>query len=161
MKRLGPTYLEDPNRFIILLSLAARCPQAILLELYLGTSLFDSLLEILSFCLWHSLLYGCRSTVNEILCVLQTETASLLDSLYYSELVSTYLSEDYVERVLLGSCLWSCACARSSSNSNSCSSWLNTILVLQDLCEFIYFFYCEVHEFLSNSFNICHFYLKI
>ena len=131
-----------------------------LLELNNSSSLLDSLLQVLSLCLRETLLDSRRCTVNEFLSFLQTKATSLLNGLYNLKLCSACLFQDYIERVLLSSSLCTCS-SRSGSNSNSCGSWLNTILVLEDLSEFIYFLYGEVHEFLCDSFNICHFYIKI
>ena len=36
------------------------------------------------------------------------------------------------------------------------SLWLNTILVLEDCCQLVYFLYCKIYQFFSKSFNICH-----
>ena len=131
-----------------------------LFQLNLCTGLFDGLLQVLSLVLRKTFLDGCRCTVNEILSLFQTETTSLLDCLYNLELSSTYLSEDNIERCLLLSCSSIATSCRTSSYSNSCSSRLNTILFLQDICQLVYFFYSKVYQLFCNSFNICHFYLN-
>ena len=131
----------------------------ILLELYLSTRLLDSLLQVLSLFLRETFLDLSRSAVYEILSFLQAKTASFLNCLYNLELCSTYLSEDNVKRRLLLSCSSTTSC-RTSSYSYSCSSRLDTILVLQDCCQLIYFLYCKIYQFFSNSFDICHFILK-
>jgi len=111
-----------------------------LLELYLCSSLFDSLLQVLSLFLGETLLDGSRCTVNEILSLFQTKTTSFLHGLNNLELSSTNLSEDYVERRLLLSSSGSAGSSRTSSNSNSCSGGLDTILVLQDCFQLLNFF---------------------
>jgi len=103
-----------------------------LLQLNYGTSLFDSLLQVLSLCLCHTLLDSSRSTINEILCFLQTKTTSLLNGLNDLEFVCAYFLQNYVERSLLLSSLSGTCSSRTSSNSNGCSGGLNSILVLQD-----------------------------
>ena len=99
--------------------------------------------------------------VYEILSFFQAKTASLSYSLHNLELCSTNLGEDHIERRFLLCCLSCAASSRTSSYSNSCSSRLNTILVLQDCCQLINFLNCEVYQLLSNSFNICHFILNL
>ena len=125
-----------------------------LLELDNSANSLKSLLESLSLCLWKSLLNGAGSAINEFLSLLQTKTASLLNGLNDLKLLSTSLLEDNVKvGLLLNSGSLSCG---SSSNSNSCSSRLNTILFLQNLCEFVYFLNGEVNQLLCKNFQICH-----
>ena len=115
----------------------------ILLELYLSTRLLDSLLQVLSLLLRETFLDLSRSAVYEVLSFLQAKTASFLNCLYYLELSTTYLSEDNIERCLL---LSSLACSsRTSSYSYSCSSRLNTILVLEDCCQLINFLNSKIY----------------
>ena len=146
---VGNSRLESPQPLDIVVSE--------LLQLNYGTSLFDSLLQVLSLVLRQTFLQSRRSTVYEILSFLQTQTASFLNGLYNLQLSSTSLLQHYVERRLLLSSGSFATCSGTSSNSNSCSGGLNSILVLQDSCQLLYFFYCEVNQLLSNSFNICHF----
>ena len=127
----------------------------LLLELYLSASFLDSLLQVLSLFLRETFLDLSRSSVYEVLSFLQAETTSFLNCLYNLELSATYLSENNVERSLL-LCLSCTTSSRTSSNSNSCSCGLNTVLVLQDCCQLIYFLYCKIYQFFSKSFNICH-----
>ena len=115
-----------------------------LLELYLSASFLDSLLQVLSLFLRETFLNCSRSSVYEILSLFQTKTASLLNSLNYLELCSTYLSEDNIKRCLLLSCGCTTS-SRTSSNSNSCSCGLNTVLVLQDCCQLIYFLNSKIY----------------
>ena len=128
-----------------------------LLQLNNGTSLFDSLLQVLSLSLSQTFLQSRRSTVYQVLSFLQTQTASFLNGLYNLQLSSTGFLQNNVERSLLLSSSGLTASSGTSSSSNSCSGGLNSILVLQDSCQLLYFFYCEVNQLLSNSFNICHF----
>ena len=120
----GTLYWRAPNHIIVVVLK--------LFQLNYGTSLFDSLLQVLSLCLCHTLLDSSRSTINEILSFLQTKTTSLLNSLNNLELVSAYLFQNNVERRLLLSSLSGTCSSRTSSNCNSCSGGLNSILVLQD-----------------------------
>ena len=119
-----------------------------------GTSLFDSLLQVLSLVLRQTLLDGSGSTIYEVLSLLQAKTASFLDSLYNLQLSSADFLQNYVERRLLFSCLSSTTCSRTSSNSNSGCGGLNSILVLQDCCQLVNFFYSKVYQLFCNSFNI-------
>ncbi len=129
--------------------------RSVLLELDNSANSLKGLLESLSLSLRKLLLNGARSAINEFLGLLKTKTTSLLNSLNDLELLSTCLLEDNVEvGLLLNSS--SFTCARSSSNSNSCSSRLNTILFLQNLCEFVYFLNGEVNQLLCENFQICH-----
>ena len=128
-----------------------------LLQLNNSTSLFDGLLQVLSLVLRQTFLQSRRSTVNEILSFLQTQTASLLNGLYNLQLSATNFLQNNVERRLLLSSSGLTACSGTSSNSNCSCSRLDSILILQDGCQLIYFFHCEVNQLLSNSFNICHF----
>ena len=68
-------------------------PQSVLLcellQLNLGTSGLDGLLQVLSLFLAQTLLNGSRSTVYEILSLFQTKTTSLLNGLYNLQLSST------------------------------------------------------------------------
>lgn len=130
-KRLGLTYWANPNRIILKISKKYSYK---LLELNLSAGLFDSLLKVLSLVLRQAFLNGSRSALNESLSVLQTETASLLNSLHDLQLGCANIGENHVERGLLlssGGCTTS---SGTSSNCNSCSGGLNAILVLQDLC---------------------------
>ncbi len=129
---------------------------SILLEFNFCAGLFDSLLQVLSLFLRKTFLDSSRSAVYEIFSFFQTKTTSLFNCLYNLKFSTTYLSEDYVERRLLLSCCSTTGCG-TSSYSYSCSSRLDTILVLQDCCQLIYFFYCKINQFFSNSFYICHF----
>ncbi len=128
---VGNSRLESPQPLDIVVSE--------LLQLNYGTSLFDSLLQVLSLVLRQTFLQSRRSTVYEILSFLQTQTASFLNGLYYLQLSSTSLLQNYVERRLLFSSLSGTASSGTSSNSNSGCSGLNSILVLQDCCQLLNF----------------------
>ncbi len=116
-----------------------------LFELNLSASLFDSLLQVLSLVLRQTFLQCRRSTVYEILSLFQTKTTSLFNGLNYLQFCTTNLSEYNIERCPLLSCGCSTTCSRTSSNSNSCSSGLNSILVLQDCCQLVYFLNCQIY----------------
>ena len=152
-KRLGSTDWGDPNLILLKRSVVKtslrHLPDTLfvkflLLEFYLGASFLNSLLDVLSFFLGQTFLDGSGSTVNEILSLFQTETASFLNSLNDLELGSTNFSEDNVERSLLLSS-GSSATSSGSSYSHSCSSGFDTIFFLQNSCQLIYFFHCEVY----------------
>ena len=76
---VGNSRLESPQPLDIVVSE--------LLQLNYGTSLFDSLLQVLSLVLRETFLQSRRSTVYEILSFLQTQTASFLNGLYNLQLV--------------------------------------------------------------------------
>ena len=103
-----------------------------LFQLNNGTSLFDSLLQVLSLVLRQTFLQGRRSTVYEILSFLQAKTASFLNSLNNLQLSTTDFLQNNVERRLLLSSGSLATGSGTSSNSNSCSGGLDSILVLQD-----------------------------
>ena len=71
--------------------------ERVLLELDNGTSILKSLLESLSLCLGELLLNGAGSAINELLSLLQTKTASLLNSLNDLELRCTCALENYIK----------------------------------------------------------------
>ncbi len=107
-----------------------------LLELNFCTCLLELALDLLGLLLGNTLLDGLRSTVNECLGITQRQAGDILNGLDNLELSLTGVLQDNVERRLL-SCS-SLACASSgSSNSNSCSSGLNSVLLLEDVCEFV------------------------
>ena len=63
--------------------------------------------------------------------------------------------QNHVESRLLGGS--SLACASSGScNGNSGSSRFNAILLLEDLCEFVYLGNLEVYQFFSKFLYVCH-----
>jgi len=128
-----------------------------LLQLNNSTCSLDGLLQVLSLVLRQTLLDSRRSTVYEILSFLQTQTASLLNGLNDLQLSCTSVLQNNVERRLLLSGGLATSSSRTSSYSNGCSSRLNSILVLQDCCQLVYFFYSKVYQLFCNSFNICHF----
>ena len=113
--------------------------QEVLLELYLSAYLFEGFLESLSGSFVNAFLNGRRSSVYDVLSLFQTKTGLLLNGLNNLELVSTCALENYVERSLLLCSSSFGASSRSSSNSNSCSSGLNSVLLFEDSSEFIYF----------------------
>ena len=111
----------------------------VLLQFYLSTYLFESFLQSLCSCFVNAFLNVSRSSVYDVLSLFQAKTGLLLNGLNNLELVSTCALQNNVERGLLLCCLSSCTTCSRSSNCNSCSSRLNTILLFQDGCEFIYF----------------------
>ena len=123
-------------------------------DFYFSASLFEGLLEGFSFFLAYAFLQLAGSAVNHILGFLQTETTSLLNGLHDLELSGTCALEDYVERGLLLS--GGSSASGGSSNSNSCSGGFNSLLVLEDRCQLVYFYHCQIYQFFSDSFDICH-----
>ena len=118
----------------------------VLLEFYLSAYLFESFLESLSGSFVYAFLNVSRSSVNDVLSLFQAETGLLFNGFHNLELVSTSALEHYVERGLLLCSLSSCTSSSGTcSNSNSCSSRLNTVLLFQDGCEFIYFLNSKVN----------------
>ena len=112
----------------------------VLLEFYLSAYLFESFLQSLSSCFVNALFYVRRSSVNDVLSLFQAKTGLLFNGLNNLELVSTCALQNYIERgLLLNSLSSSTTCSRTSSNSNSCSSGLNSVLLFEDSSEFIYF----------------------
>ena len=111
----------------------------VLLELYLSAYLFESFLESLSGSFVNAFLNVRRSSVYDVLSLFEAETGLLLNGLNNLELVSTCALENYVERGLLLNSLSSSAASSRSSNCNSCSSRLNSVLLFEDSSEFIYF----------------------
>ena len=96
------------------------------------------LLQALSLGLSKTFFYFAWSLVNESLSFLQTKTGELLNEFDNFELVGTSGLEHYVERrfLLLGS---STTSGGTCGNCNSCSSWFDTIFILKDLSELVYF----------------------
>ena len=111
----------------------------VLLQLYLCTYLFQSLLQSLCGSFVYAFLNVSRSSVYNVLSLFQTKTGLLLNGLNNLELVCTCALQNYVERGLLLCCLSSCTTCSRSSNCNCSSSRLNAVLLFQDSSEFIYF----------------------
>ena len=146
---------QEPSTGEFLTSNSYCCAE--LLQLNLGTSGLDGLLKVLSLVLRQAFLNRCGSTVNEVLSFLQAKATSFLNGLHDLELSSTCRLQHDVERGLLLSGLSSTASGGASSYCNSCSSRLNSILILQDCCQLVNFLHSQVDQLLSNSFDICHF----
>ncbi len=72
-----------------------------LLNLNGCTDLFKSLLESLSVFLGNAFLNGLRCTVNEVLCLLKSKSASVLNNLDNVELLVASSSKDNVKLGLL------------------------------------------------------------
>jgi len=121
-------------------------PLGVLLEFYLSTYLFESLLEGLSGSLVNAFLYVSGSSVNDVLSLFQAKTGLLLNGLNNLELVGTCALEHNVERGLLLSSLSSSAAGSRSSNSYSSSCGLNSVLLLEDSSEFINFLNSKVNK---------------
>ena len=131
-------------------------PVRLLLEFNLSADLFKSFLESLSSSLVKTFLNGSRSSVNDVLSFLQSESGLLFNGLNDLEFLSASSFEDYVERSLLLSGSSLTTGNGAGSNCNCSSSGFNTILVLEDLSEFINFLNSKVYQLFSKSFKICH-----
>ena len=108
-----------------------------------SSSFFQCFLQRFCFVFSQTFFYYTRSTVNQVLCFLQTKTASFLNGFNDLKFSCTSTLQYYVERsFFLNSGTSGCG---ASSNSNSCSSRFNTIFLFQDCSKFINFFYCQVN----------------
>ncbi len=128
-----------------------------LLDFNFSTSTFKSSLEGFGCSLVNTFLNICRSSVNEVFCFLKAKAAVFLHSLNYLKFGSTSALQNNIKRCLffsssLATTNW------TSGNSNGCGCGFNTILILQDGLKFTNFFHCQIYQFFSNSFNICHFF---
>src|SRR6476469_7318490 len=129
-----------------------------LLNLYFSTSFFQLLLQRLSFVLGYAFFQGLGSTVNQFLSLFQAQAGQVLHQLHYCQLLATSSFQDYVEGgFLFSSGSVSTSASATSHHYGSSSSGLNAVLVLQDACQFVYFFHRQVYELLSECFQICHF----
>ena len=126
-----------------------------LLKLNFSTCLLELALDLLSLFLGNTLLNGLRSAVNECLSVTQRKACNLLDNLDNLELGLASALQDHVERRLLGGSGLASACS-GGCNGNSGSSRLNAILLLEDLCEFVYLGHLQVNQFFSKFLYVCH-----
>ena len=77
-------------------------------------------------------------------------------SLYNLKLSATCALKNYIERGLLFSSSGTASC-RTGSNSDSCSSGFDSVFILKDSCQLVNFFHCQIYQFFSDSFDICHF----
>jgi len=122
----------------------------VLFQLNFCTSLFEVLLEILCLCLAETFFEDAGSTVNHFFGFLQTQTGKLFNELNYLQFSCTCALKNYVKRGLLLS--GGSTGSRTGSNCYGSSSGFDTILVLEDLSEFVYFFYGQVNQLLCKSF---------
>ena len=126
------------------------------MKFYFSTTIFENFLQSLSGSFVNAFLDLGRSTINEVLSFLKSETGLLLNELHDSELSGTCALEYYVERGLLFSSLSSSTTGCGSGNCYSSSCGFNTIFILKDLCEFVNFLNGKVNKLFSKSFQICH-----
>ncbi len=126
-----------------------------LLNLNFSTCLLELSLNLLGLLLGDTLLNGLGSTVNECLCIAQRQAGDILNGLDNLELSLTGVLQDNVERRLLGCSSLACA-SSGSSNSNSCSSGLNSVLLLEDSSQFAYLLNCQIYQFFTQLLYICH-----
>ena len=112
--------------------------QVVLFKFNFSSFSLELLLQALSLGLSQTFLNFAWSLVNESLSFLQAKTSELLNEFDNFELVSTSSLEHYVERrfLLLGS---STTSGGTCGNCNSCSGWFDTIFILKDLSELVYF----------------------
>ena len=126
-----------------------------LLELNFSTCFLELAFDLLSLLLGNTLLNGLGSTVNKCLSIAQRKTCDVLHYLDNLELGLTCSLQDNVERRLLGGSSLACACS-GGCNGNSGSSRLNAILLLEDLCEFVYLGNLQVYQLFSKFLYVCH-----
>ena len=126
-----------------------------LLELNFSTCFLELAFDLLSLLLGNTLLNGLGSTVNKCLSIAQRKTCDVLHYLDNLELGLTCSLQDNVERRLLGGSSLACACS-GGCNGNSGSSRLNAILLLEDLCEFVYLGNLQVYQFFSKFLYVCY-----
>ena len=86
---------------------------------------------------------GAGCAINEIFSLFQTKTSLFFHSFNDCEFVSTGTFQYNIERGFFLSS--SCTSSGGSGNSNSCSSGFNAILLFEDLCQLVYFFYGQVY----------------
>ena len=146
-KRLRTLYQRILNRIAI---------KSNLCDFYFSTFSFESLLQGFSFFFGNAFLQLAGSSVNQILSFLQAKTARFLNSLNNLQFSCACILQNNIERCLFFSGGSTTNCGTSSNSNSSCSGF-NAILVLEDLCQFVNFFYCQIYQFFSKSFNICHF----
>ena len=123
-----------------------------LLKFYFSTSFFKSLLE--SFCssLIYTFLNSGGSSVYDVLSFLKTKATVFLDCLNDLKLSGTSTLEDYIERRLF----FFLSTFSGTSYDYSCSCRFDSVLILEDSCEFAYFLYRQVYQLFGNCFDICH-----
>lgn len=115
-----------------------------LLNLNLCTSTLEGCLQSLCCSLVNTFLQFCRSSVNELFSLFQTKAARFLNCLHYLKLCSTGALQYNVERsLLLSSSTFTTSCR--TCNSNSCSSRLDSVLILEDCLQFTNFFHCQIN----------------
>ena len=125
-----------------------------LLKLNFSTSLLKLSLDRLGLFLGDTLFNSLGSAVNESFSA-QRKTGEVLNDLDNLKFCLTGGLQNHVESRLLGGS--SLACASSGScNGNSGSSRLNAILLLEDLCEFVYLGNLQVYQFFSKLLYVCH-----
>src|SRR5579859_5697870 len=73
----------------------------LLLDLDLGASLFEDLLDLLGFVLVHAFLDGLRSSLDQVLGFLQAQAGDRTDFLNHVDLLVAGIGEDHVEVGLL------------------------------------------------------------
>ena len=127
----------------------------ILFEFNFSAGFFELLLQALCVSFGKTFLNVAGGVVNELFSFLEAEAGELLDELNDSELAGASCFEHYVEAGFLLS--GGCTGSGTGSYCYSCSSRLNAIFLLEDSCEFVYFFYGQVYQLFCKSFQICHF----
>lgn len=132
-----------------------------LLHFNFSTSLFESFLQGFSFVFRNAFFHRLRSTVNQFFRFFQAKTGQIFHNLHHLQLTSAGALQDYVERSLFFSGRGiTTSSSATSYNYRSSSSRLDTVLILQDLCEFVNFLNRQVYQLLSKCFQICHFIIR-
>lgn len=120
----------------------------LLLNFNFSASLFELRFDLFCLFLGNAFLDCLRSTVDQILSLLQSQTGDVLHGFHNLKLSLSGIGEDHVERRLLGSGGTAFG-GRSSGNGNSSSSGLNSVFFPQNTSKFVNFFNCQVYQLLS------------
>ena len=120
-----------------------------LLELNFSTCLFELAFDLLSLLLGNALLHSLGRTVNESLGITEREAGDILHSLDNLEFGLAGVLQDHIERRFLGGSGLTGTCS-GSCDSDSGSSRLNAILLLEDLSEFVNLGNLQVYQFFSE-----------
>lgn len=121
-----------------------------LLDFSFCTSFFQLSEESFSVSFADTFFNGLRCTVNEVFCFFQTEASQIFNDLNHVQFVGATVFQDNVESSFFFSSRTSSS--RTGSNSYSSSCRLDTVLIFQDLCEFVYFFNSQANQLLSECF---------
>ena len=128
-----------------------------LLNFYFSTGFFKLLFQRLSLVFGYTFFQRLRSTVNQFFSFFQAQAGQVFYQFNYSQFGTTGSLQDNVKRRFFLRSFFGSSATATSHHYGSSSSRLDAVLVLQDACQFVYFFHRQVHELLSECFQICHF----